>query len=71
MATRLEHINKVNAKRKNDTRRKILNCTKGMFADDYKKKSGAWHLGKISKETGLSTKTISNFLKEYQDENNH
>jgi len=43
-----------------------------MFADDYKKKSGAWHLGKISKETGLSTKTISNFLnKEYQDENNH
>ena len=71
MATRIEHIEKVNSKRKEDNRRTGLNCITGMFAHEYQKKSGAWHLGKIAKETGLSTKTISNFLKEYQDENNH
>jgi len=33
MATRQEHISKVNEGRKQTTRRKILNCVTGMFVD--------------------------------------
>jgi len=68
MATRQEHINKVNEKRKQTTRRKILNCTQGMFADEYKKQSGAWHYGKISEETGISVKTVARYIKQFEEE---
>jgi len=68
MATRKEHIDKLNADRKKTTRRKILNCVTGLMANDYKKKSGAWHYGKISEETGISTKTIARYIKQFEEE---
>lgn len=68
MATRQEHINRVNESRKQTTRRKILNCVKSMFVDDYKKNSGAWHYGKISEETGISVKTVARYIKQFEEE---
>lgn len=68
MATRKEHIDKLNEDRKKTTRRKILNCVTGLMANDYKKKSGAWHYGKISEETGISTKTIARYIKQFEEE---
>lgn len=64
MATRLEHIKKVNAEREEATRKKIMNTCSGMFANEYKKKSGAWHIGKIAKDLHLTEKTVSKYLKE-------
>jgi len=68
MATRKEHIDKVNEIRKDATRRKILNCVTGLMVIDYKKKSGAWHYGLISKDTGVSTKTIAKYIKQFKEE---
>lgn len=68
MATRREHIDKVNEIRKDATRRKILNCVTGLMVIDYKKKSGAWHYGLISKDTGVSTKTIAKYIKQFKEE---
>ena len=68
MAKLSDHIKSVHESRKQATKRKILNCVKGMFADDYKKKSGAWHYGKISEETGISTKTIARYIKQFEEE---
>jgi phage antirepressor YoqD-like protein len=66
MATRLEHIKKVNAEREETTRKKIMNTCSGMFADEYRKKSGAWHIGKIAKDLNLTEKTVSKYLKEME-----
>ena len=37
-----------------------------MFADEYKKKSGAWHIGKISEATGLHRTIVSKYLKQWE-----
>ena len=68
MAKLQDHIRSVHEKRKEDTRRSILNCVTSLMSNDYKKKSGAWHYGKISKETGISTKTIARYIKQFQEE---
>jgi len=68
MATRKEHIDKVNQERKQTTRRKILNCVTGLMANDYKKKNGTWHYRKIGEETGISTKTIARYIKQFEKE---
>jgi predicted transcriptional regulator len=68
MATRQENIKKINENRIQTTRRKILNCVKGMFADEYRKKSGAWHYGKISEETGISRQIIAKYIKQFKEE---
>jgi len=64
MATRLEHIAKVNAEREEITRKKIQNICSGMFADEYRKKSGAWHIVKLSEDLKMNRKTVSKYLKE-------
>jgi len=62
MASRVEHIKKVNELRKSDTERKILNCINGMFKDDYIKPSGKWNIAKICKDTGLHRNTVSKYI---------
>lgn len=69
MATRLEHIKKVNEDRKAETERKILNCITGLMQELYKKPNGSWSIAKISKDTNLHRNTISNFLKNYNETN--
>ena len=64
MASRVEHMKKVNEKRKKETDKKIKNCIYGMFKDEYKKKNGKWNISKIAKDTGLHRNTVYNYLKE-------
>lgn len=64
MATRLEHIERVNAEREEISRKKIINTCSGMFANEYKKKSGAWHIGKIAEDLKMSRNTVAKYLKE-------
>jgi len=53
-----------NAKaREERTYKAVANLATGMFADEYRKKSGSWHIGKIAKAIGLSEKTVSKHLK--------
>jgi len=66
MATRTEHIKKVSREKAERNRRKVINLITGLYADDYKKKNGAWHFGKISEATGISTKTVGKIIKELE-----
>lgn len=64
MASRKEHIIKVNKEKAKQTKRKIMNCITGLFADDFKKKNGSWNAIKIAEGTNLSEKTVRKYLKE-------
>jgi len=58
-----------NAKARAEKARKtVLNTITGLFADEYKKKSGSWHIGKISKKTGVSRNVVAKYIKEYEAE---
>lgn len=47
-------------------RNKVINCITGLMAEIYKKKNGAWHIGKIAEDTQLTPKTVSKHLKDYE-----
>lgn len=66
LMTRQQNMKKIAAGKKEDTKRKILNCISGMFKDEYKKPSGSWNIAKIAADTNLHRNTIRNFLNEQE-----
>ena len=66
MASRSEHMKKLNQKKAELNKRAVINIMTGLFADDYKKKSGAWHISKIAKALGIHRETVSKIIKEIQ-----
>lgn len=64
LMTRVER-SKANAELKaKKARNKVINAVTGLMSETYKKKSGAWHIGMIAKDTSLTEKTVSKYLKE-------
>jgi len=58
-----------NAKLKFERSKKaIINTITGLYADEYKKKNGSWHIGKIAKAVSMTEKTVAKHLKEYERE---
>ena len=56
-----------NAKaREEKTRRTVINAITGLYADEYKKKSGAWHIGKVAEATGVSRNVVAKYIKQYE-----
>lgn len=56
-----------NAQAKAEKARKaVLNAVTGMFAEELKKKSGAWHIGKISEASGVSRNIVAKYIKELE-----
>ena len=66
--TRTENMKKINAKRAEDNYKKVVNILTGLFNDEYKKKSGAWHIGKIASAVNLTEKTVSKYIKKFENE---
>lgn len=66
MATRKQHMINLNKKLGDDTKRKVYNLIGGMFKDEYKKKSGAWNITKIAKESGTSRNTVYKYIAEFE-----
>ena len=60
--TRIENMKKINEERAEEKKRKVLNITSGMFANDLKKKNGKWNIAKIAKELNLSVNTVKKYL---------
>jgi hypothetical protein len=57
-----------NAKAKAEKARKaVINAVTGLYADEYKKVNGKWHIGKIVKATGISINTVSKYLKQWEE----
>ena len=56
-----------NSKAKADRARKIvINAITGLYADEYKKKSGTWHIKRIAETTGLHREVVSKYVKEFE-----
>ena len=68
MASRTEHILKVGQEKREKNKRAVINAITGLYAEDYKKKSGAWHYQKIADATGISRYTVASIIKEYKAE---
>lgn len=49
------------------SRDKVINCITGLMKDNYKKKNGSWHIGKIAEDTNLTPKTVSKHIKSFED----
>jgi len=56
-----------NAKAKAEKARKaVINAVTGLYADEYKKVNGKWHISKISEAIGVDRKVVSKYLKIYE-----
>lgn len=64
--TRTENMHKINADKVDKNYKKVVNLLTGLFNDAYKKKNGAWHILKISKELSMSRNTVSKYIKEFE-----
>ena len=64
--TRAERARKNSQKIAEETKRKIVNATTGMFASEYKKPSGKWNIAKLAKELNMSRNTVSKYLKKLE-----
>jgi hypothetical protein len=68
MATRKEHILKLNKEKREDNYKKIINTITGLYADTYKKKNGKWNISKIAKELNMHRDTVSKHIKAFEAE---
>jgi len=56
-----------NAKAKAEKARKaVINAITGLYADEYKKVNGTWHIGKLSEATGLDRKVVAKYVKQWE-----
>jgi len=62
--TRTQRALKNSEARAQKTKRKVLNLVTGMFAEEYKKKSGKWNVSKIAIEAGVTRDSVRKYLKE-------
>ena len=62
--TRRERALKNSKEQYEKAHKKIMSLLTGMFKDEYKKKSGKWHISKIAKDLGMSRDTIRKHLKD-------
>jgi len=67
--TRSENARKVHKIRNEATYKNVVNVMTGQYAEQYMKKNGAWHIGKISKVLNMHRETVSKYIKQY--ENSH
>jgi len=70
MASRAENMKRISRNKAERNKRAVINVMTGLYADDYKKKNGAWHFGKIGEATNLSAKTVAKIIKEIEAEKN-
>ncbi len=56
-----------NAKAKAEKARKaVINAVTGLYADEYKKVNGKWHIAKLAEATGLHRTIVSKYLKQWE-----
>lgn len=65
---RTEIAIKNSKERADKTKKKILNLVTGMFADEYKKNNGEWHITRIADEAGVSRDSVRKYIKELSND---
>ena len=66
--TRSENAKRVAEQKADKNYKTVVNLLTGLFNDEYKKKNGKWHIGKIASAVGMTEKTVSKYIKEYDNE---
>ena len=65
MATRLEHIEKVNQKRTNASKRLVWEAINGSEREIFKKADGNWNALAIAKSRDIDVRTVRKYLREF------
>jgi hypothetical protein len=65
MATRLEHITKVNKQRVNKNKRAVWEAINGLEKDDFIKTDGTWNALAIAKSRNIDVRTVRKYLREF------
>ena len=68
VATRSENARKVARQKTEQNYKKVINLITGLFNEPYKKKNGKWHIGKIASAVNMTEKTVSKYIKEFENE---
>lgn len=66
--TRSENAKRVNQQRIDKNKKAVINCITGLYANELKKKSGAWHIGKIAERLAMNRETVSKYIKEHEND---
>ena len=65
--TRKEQVAKIAKEKVLKNRTLVVNCITGLMQNEYKKKSGSWHITKICEATNLTKNTVKKYIKEYEN----
>ena len=66
LMTRQERARSNSIARAEKARKTVINTLTGLYASEYKKKNGKWHIGKIAKATNLDRDTVSKYVREWE-----
>jgi len=56
-----------NAKAKAEkTRKAVINAITGLYADEYKKVNGKWHIKRIAEAINIDPRVVSKYIKQYE-----
>jgi len=66
--TRSENAKRVAKQKTEQNYKKVINLITGLFNEPYKKKNGKWHIGKIASAVNMTEKTVSKYIKEFENE---
>ena len=67
--TRSERARSNAQKKADEAKRKVINATSGLMAEEYKTKTGKWNISKLAKELKMSRDTVRKYLREFQANN--
>lgn len=65
--TRQERARKNATARAEKAKKTVINAITGLYADEYKKKNGKWHYGKIAKDMKLDRDTVAKYVKLFDE----
>lgn len=60
--TRSERAKANSQKKADEAKRKVINATSGLMAEEYKTKTGKWNISKLAKELKMSRDTVRKYL---------
>jgi len=66
LMTRQERARTNAIARAEKARKAVINAITGLYANEYKKKSGAWHIKNISEAIGYDPRVVSKYIKQYE-----
>ncbi|MBD3796106.1 MAG: hypothetical protein IE881_09340 [Epsilonproteobacteria bacterium] len=65
--TREQNARKNSVAREKRSKTLVISTITGLYADEFKKKNGAWNFIKIADHTHLTRQTVAKHIKQYEN----